>query len=319
MRRITTVAAVFHLSLIAFLFVLQFVLPPFHQSMMTRIMVFSTYAFGYNILLGYTGLMSLGHAMLFSTGLYTVGLTVFYLNFEPLSALALAAFASVFVSAVLAAVVLRTTGVFFLIVTMIFSQVFYLTTLYFNEYTYGDQGFVISQYLKPIDLGMFQLNVADNAVKYNLALLFFALGLLISLYVSRSPFGLVLNAIKENPGRVEMLGYNVFRYKLAAFVISGTVAGLAGAAYALIFSYVGSSLAFILNSINPLLWTLLGGAGTTIGPFVGAFLMTYIINFTSSLTESYLFVVGLALIVTILAFPKGIMGVVRKRWVKWLP
>ncbi|MEM4168242.1 MAG: branched-chain amino acid ABC transporter permease [Candidatus Caldarchaeum sp.] len=314
-RRETTL----HLSIIAILFAAQFILPPFHHSMLTRIMVLTTYAIGYNLLLGYTGLMSLGHAMLFSTGLYSVGLTVRYLGFEPFPAYFLAMLASLTISFVVGAIALRTSGVFFLIVTMIFSQVFYLTTLYFNSITYGDQGFVISQYLRKVDLGFFQIDFADNVVKYNLSLLIFSIAFMISLYVSRSNLGLVLAAIRENPDRVEMLGYNTYRYKLLSFTLSGTVAGIAGGMYALVFSYVGSSFAFILNSINPLLWTLLGGTGTTTGPLVGTMLMTYIIDLTSSFTESYLVVVGLALILITLGFPRGIMGTVKKRWLPWLP
>jgi branched-chain amino acid transport system permease protein len=319
MRRIDTRAAVLHILVIAGLYILQSVLPPFHHSMMTRILVFSIYALGYNILLGYLGLMSLGHAMLFSTGLYAVGLTVLYLGFNPLTALFTALAASIFISAMLGVITLRTSGVFFLIVTLIFSQVFYLTTIYFNNITYGDQGFVISRYLKPISLGPTQIDLADSSTKYNLALLFFGFSLLANLYVSRSRLGLVLAAVKDNPEKAEALGYNVFHYKLLAFVLSGTISGLAGAAYALIFSYIGSSLAFILNSINPLLWTILGGAGTTLGPLTGTLLMIYIVDFTSSFTESYLLVVGLALILTITVSPHGIVGSVRRRWLRWLP
>ena len=319
MREIGSLPAIFHLSIIAALFVAQFILPPFHHSMLTRIMVLAAYASGYNILLGYTGLMSLGHAMLFSTGLYSVGLTILYLGFEPLAAFTVALISSIVISFLLGAITLRTSGVFFLIVTMIFSQVFYLTTLYFNNITYGDQGFVISQYLHPINMGFFQIDFADRTVKYNLSLLVFSVAFLLSLYVSRSPLGLVLAAIKENPDRAEMLGYNTYRYKLIAFALSGTIAGMSGAVYALVFSYIGSSLAFIHNSINPLLWTLLGGAGTTTGPLVGTMLMVYVIDVTSSFTESYLVVVGIALILIILGFPKGIVGSIRKRWLTWLP
>ncbi|MEM3032209.1 MAG: branched-chain amino acid ABC transporter permease, partial [Nitrososphaerota archaeon] len=296
-----------------------FILPPFHYSMLTRIMVLATYAAGYNILLGYTGLMSLGHAMLFSTGLYSVGLSVLYLGFEPLPAFFVALVSSTIISMLVGAISLRTSGVFFLIVTMIFSQVFYLTTLYFNTITYGDQGFVISQHLRPINVGPLQIDLADRSVKYNLSLLVFGIAFLLNLYISKSSLGLVLRAIKENPDRAEMLGYNIYMYKLLAFTLSGVIAGLSGAVYALVFSYVGSSMAFILNSINPLLWTLMGGSGTTIGPLVGTLLMTYIIDFTSSLTESYLVVVGVALILIILVFPRGIMGTIRRRWIGWIP
>jgi len=308
-----------HISVIVLLFVLQFLVPPFHASMLTRIMVLAAYAAGYNILLGYAGLMSLGHAMFFATGLYTTGLTILYLGFGVPEAFGLAFITSLLMSALMGMITLRTSGAFFLIATMIFSQVFYLSTLYFNQITMGEQGFILAGRLKPLTIGGLTLDLANDVVKYNFALLIFAACLLFSLWLSNSPLGRVFLAIRENEERAEMLGYNTFRYKLLAFTISGTISGIAGSSYALIFSYVGSSLASILYSIHPLLWTLLGGAGTTIGPLIGTGLMLYIIDFTSSITTSYLLVVGIALIVLVLAFPAGIIGAVKRRWLRWLP
>ncbi len=308
-----------HIGVIAGFFILQFIVPPFHAAMLTRIMVLATYAIGYNILLGYTGLMSLGHAMFFATGLYAAGLSVIYYGLPPLEALLLAILLSAVMSAAMGAITLRTSGVFFLIVTMIFSQVFFLTTLYFNVITGGEEGLVLTRYLKPISLGLFSVELTDSAVKYNFALIIFAIAFLFSLWLTRSPVGRVLVAIRENEERAEMLGYNIYKYKLLAFTMSGTISGMAGAAYALAFAYIGSALASILYSINPLLWTLLGGAGTTIGPIIGTGLMIYIIDFTSGITTSYLIVVGVTLMLLVLAFPPGIVGAIRRRWLRWLP
>lgn len=307
-----------HLAIIAAFFTLQFIVPPFHVAMLTRIMVLATYAIGYNILLGYTGLMSLGHAMFFATGLYATGLSVIYYGLTPLEALILAILLSAVMSAAMGAITLRTSGVFFLIVTMIFSQVFFLATIYFNAITGGEQGLVLTQYLKPLSLGLLSVNLTDSLARYNFALIIFSLAFLSSLWLTRSPVGRVLVAVRENDERTEMLGYNIYRYKLLAFTVSGTISGMAGAAYALVFAYIGSTLASILYSINPLLWTLLGGAGTTIGPILGTGLMIYIIDFTSGITSSYLIVVGVALVLLVLAFPPGIVGAVR-RWIRWLP
>ncbi|HTE02822.1 MAG TPA: branched-chain amino acid ABC transporter permease, partial [bacterium] len=101
--------------------------------------------------------------------------------------------------------------------------------------------------------------------------------------------------------------------------ISGAVSGLAGSTYTLLFSYLGSSFASILYSIYPLLWTLVGGVGTIIGPLVGATMMTYVVDITSGYTTAYLIVVGAALVILIMRFPQGIMGAVRARWPQWVP
>jgi branched-chain amino acid transport system permease protein len=210
----------------------------------------------------------------------------------------------------------------FLVVTMMFAQVFFLSLLYFNRITEGDQGFNLTGHLQPIHLGGLRLAFSDPSVKYNIALATLAVCLLFSLWLVRSPAGRVLIAIRGNEDRTRMLGYNTFRYKLLALVASGAISGIAGSVYALLFSYVGATFASILYSIYPLLWTLVGGAGTTIGPPVGTLVMTYLVDIASGIRvirDSYLIVVGVMLVLIIMKFPAGIVGSIRERWVKWLP
>ncbi|MBI3455533.1 MAG: branched-chain amino acid ABC transporter permease [Candidatus Rokubacteria bacterium] len=318
-RRPRHAALALHLALGVLLLAGQFVIPPFHQTMLARIMVLAVYAMGYNVLLGYTGLMSLGHAMFFATGMYGAGLTVYYWGFGAVPAFLVGVLASALASAAIGLLALRTSGVSFLIVTMMFSQAFYLATLYFNQITMGDQGFILSGRLPAVHLGGLRLALSDPIVKYNAALVVFVLCLMLSVWLTASPIGRVLVAVRENEERTRLLGYNTFNYKLLSLVISGGMSGASGATYALIFSYVGSTFASIIYSIYPLLWTLLGGTGTTIGPFVGTSLMTYIVDIASGLTSSYLIVVGATLVILTLWFPAGVMGGIRARWLGWLP
>jgi branched-chain amino acid transport system permease protein len=308
-----------HVLVLAVLTGLQLVLPPFHHAMFARILTLATYAIGYNVLLGYVGLMSLGHAMFFGAGMYATGLTVYYLGFQAGEAFAAGLLASALVSVAVGLVGLRATGVAFLIVTMMFAQAFHLATLYFNEITLGDQGFILSGRLEPIRLGGLRLSFAEAPVKYNVALSVFATALLASLWLTRSPLGRVLVAVRENEERTRLLGYNTFAYKLLALVVSGVISGAAGSTYTLLFSYVGSSFVSTLYSIYPLLWTLSGGVGTTMGPLVGTVLMTYLVDVASGFTSSYLFVVGAVLVVLVLWAPTGIVGGIRARWAGWLP
>ena len=187
----------------------------------------------------------------------------------------------------------RTTGPAFLIVTMMLAQAFYLATLYWNGVTGGDQGFILAGL--HLDLAGRRLALAEPTVKYNVALAVFTACLLVSLWVTRSPVGRVLVAVRENEERTRLLGYNTHRYRLFAVLLSGLLSGVAGSAYTLLFSYVGSTFAGILYSIYPLLWTLLGGAGTVLGPLVGTLVMTYVVDITSGFTTAYLLVVGAAL------------------------
>ena len=308
-----------HLGVIALLLLAQFFLPPYHHTNFARIMVLATFAIGYNVLLGYTGLLSLGHAMFFAAGLYGAGLTVFYLDFGALPAFGVGVAASLVLAVAFGVIALRTGGVSFLIVTLMFAQAFFLATLYFNEITIGDQGFVISRRLRPLNFGGVEFPFSLPVVKYNSALLLYAVCFLATLVLVRSPIGRVFVAVRENEARTRMLGYNTFRYKLLSLAVSGTISGAAGAMYALLFSYVGSSFASIEYSIYPLLWVLLGGAGTTLGPIVGTALMFYLIDFSSGITQGYLFIVGAVLVALILWFPKGIVGSIRERWLPWLP
>ena len=310
-----------HLSVLVLLFALQFVLPDYDHTNVTRIMILASYAMGYNLLLGYTGLMSLGHAMFFAAGLYGAGLPAYYLGFDPFSAFIAGVAAGIFLSFAVGLIALRTSGVSFMIVTLMFAQACFLLTLYFNKITQGDQGLVLDLSAWSWDLGGEEgpLTLISAPIRYNLALLLFTLCLLASFLLMRSRIGRVLIAIRENETRVTMLGYHSFRYKLGALALSGTISAAAGATYALLFSYVGSTFAGIQYSIFPLLWVLLGGQGTLLGPLLGTAVMFYLVDISSEYTSSYMLFVGAALVLSVLWFPKGILGTVRQKWVPWLP
>ncbi|RUM97053.1 branched-chain amino acid ABC transporter permease [Pseudaminobacter arsenicus] len=310
---------VLHAGVVALLFALNFVLPEYHHAVLARVMLLSVFAMGYNILFGYTGLLSLGHAMFFAAGLYGAGLSVYHLGWSIPAGLAAGIACGAALSTAIGLLALRTTGVAFMIVTMMFAQVFYLLTFYFAEWTGGDDGIVLSQEIRRFFVGDFYLNLTDPTTRYLLALAIFAIVLFATLIAVRSSFGRVLVAIRENEDRARMLGYDTFANKLAAVVLSGTICATAGAAYALLFGYAGSTFAGVQYSILPLLWVLLGGAATTLGPFIGTLFMYYVIDITSSYTSAYLLIVGIALILLVLFFPKGILGTIRARWAGWLP
>ena len=308
-----------HALVILGLFLLQFVLPEYHHGVLARVMVLAVFAMGYNLLFGYTGLLSLGHAMFFSAGLYGAGLTIEHLGWSMLPAFAAGLAAGALLGLVIGLLALRTTGVAFMIVTMMFAQVFYLVTLYFADWTHGDEGFVIAQPLRQISIGNLYFDLTQPATRYTAAWLLFSIVLIVTLLVVRSAHGRVLIAIRENEERTRMLGYDAFANKLVAVVVSAVICAAAGAAYAILFGYVGSTFASVQYSILPLLWVLLGGAATTLGPILGTLFMYYIVDITSAFTSAYLFIVGLALILLVLFFPKGVLGTIRDRWLGWLP
>jgi branched-chain amino acid transport system permease protein len=304
-----------HLALIAVLLAGHFVLPDYHHGNMSRIMVLSVFAMGYNIAFGYTGLLSLGHALFFAAGLYKASLLITLMGWPAGPAMLAGVLAGGVMAAAVGALALRTAGTAFMIVTLMFAQAGYLTILYLNRWTRGDEGIVIPQPLRRI--GPFDLS--DEGTRYLAALVLFAAGLFFCLWLVRSPFGRVMVAMRENEERARMLGYNPFRVKLIALILSGLYAGAAGAAYAVMFGYAGASLASVQYSILPMLWVLLGGAGTVAGPFVGCLLMFYLIAYAADVTSATLLVVGVALLLLVLFAPSGLLGTLRERGLKWLP
>jgi len=308
-----------HLAVVGLLAALQFMLPDYHHAVMAKVLVLAVFAMGYNVLYGYAGLLSLGHAMFFAAGLYGTGLTMLNLGWGVAAALAAGLAAGLVLALVVGVLALRTSGVAFMIVTMMFAQVLYLTTLYLSPWTMGDQGFVLPQPDRALDVFGVQLDFSDPVTRYWTALALFAAALAATLAGARSRFGHVLIAIRENEERTRMLGYGTFANKLAAVVASGTISAAAGAFYAVLFGYVGSNFASIQYSILPLLWALTGGAATTLGPLLGTLFMYYVIDIASGYTSAWLLLVGLALILLVLFFPRGILGTVRERWVAWLP
>lgn len=317
----TSSARVFmlHLAVIAALAAAGFLLPEYHRGVFSRVMVLAVFAMGYNLLVGYCGLLSLGHAMFFAAGLYGAGLPLFHLGWNMPVSFAAGIAAGGVLALVVGALALRTVGVAFMIVTMMFAQVFYLTTLYFTTWTRGEEGLVLPPAARRITLGDTVVSLSDPVARYAIALVLFSTVLLAMLALVRSPFGRTLAGIRENEERMRMLGYDTFHARLSAVVVSGLVCAAAGAAYALMFGYVGSGFASIQYSILPLLWVLVGGAATTLGPLVGTAFMFYVVDYASGLTTAWLVLVGAALIFTVLFFPKGILGTVRERWLKWLP
>ena len=314
-----TKVVVLHLTVIAGLFLLQFVLPEYHHLTVTRIMILAVFAMGYNVLFGYTGLLSLGHAMFFGAGLYGAGMTAYHLGWSVPLAFASGIFAGAALSLAVGLVALRTTGVSFMIVTMMFSQVAYLCTLYFTTYTRGDEGLVLPQSSRSFGFFGAEVDLTNPSVRYNLCIALLAITMLIIYRLVRGRTGRALIAIRENESRTNMLGYNTFAIKLRAMVISGTISASAGAAYALLFAYVGSSFTTIQYSIDALLFTLLGGPGTILGPLLGTFLMFYLIDITSNYTTAYLLVAGFVLVLLVLYFPRGILGTIKHKWIRWLP
>ena len=304
-----------HIAVLLALIVAQSLLPPYHANNLSRILVLAVFAMGYNIAFGYSGLLSLGHALLFAAGMYGAGMLVHHAGTAALPALIAGTLAGGLMALAVGLLALRTAGVSFMIVTLMFAQVGFLTILYFNGVTGGDEGIALTAPQRQ----MLGFDLTQDTPRFWVALTLFAVALVVKLALVQSRFGRLMLAMRENEERSRMLGLNPYTIKLQILVISGLFSGAAGAAYALLFGYLGGSFASVQYSILPMLYVLMGGAGTVLGPLLGAGLMFYLVDIASGLTSAYLMVVGAALVLLVLFAPKGVLGTLRDRWLPWLP
>lgn len=306
------------LLVLAGLFGLQFVLSEYMVLALTRILILAIFAMGYNLLMGYAGLLSLGHALFFAAGLYASGLACVYGDVPLPLAFGLGILGGGAVALLIGLLALRTQAVSFMIVTLMFSQVGYLLTLQFSDITGGDQGLTLPASARGFSLFGRMVDMTSGSTRFNLALGLFAITLLGLFALTQGPLGRLFAAVRENARRTEMLGFDTYRIRLLAFTLSGLISAMAGALYGLMFGYIGSAFAEIRVSIEVLLFTLLGGPGTLLGPLLGTTLMTLLIDRISGLTTAYPIVIGVLLVVINLWFPKGTLGSLRDRWIPWM-
>jgi len=292
-------------------------LPSGIMSLMLEMMILSIFAMGYDICLGYTDQCSLGHSLFFGVGAYGILLPVLHFNVGLWLAL-LIALAITFVFGFLEGLIsVRLSEAYFVIITAIFFFIFFLLALSMTWLTGGDDG--LSVQIPPVDLGFATFSVYNRLVNYYLVFFFLVITYIILKRIVNSPLGNVFISIRENQERASFLGYNVFRYKLAAFVLSALFAGLSGALYAIRLRYGNADFFGFSWSVNPIIWSLLGGMGTLVGPCIGVVILSLFQYYVSGWWSQYLVIVGVLLIVVLRVSPKGIMGYIRSKTqeVRW--
>jgi len=295
------------------------ILPSGIMSLMLEMMILSIFAMGYDICLGYTDQCSLGHSLFFGVGAYGIVLPVLHFNVGLWLAL-LIALAVTFVFAFLEGLIsVRLSEAYFVIITAIFFFIFFLLALSMTWLTGGDDG--LSVQIPPVDLGFATFSIYNRLVNFYFVLFFLVATYIILTRIVNSPLGKVFISIRENQERATFLGYNVFRYKLAAFVLSALFAGLSGALYAIRLRYGNADFFSFTWSVNPIIWSLLGGMGTLVGPCIGVVILSLFQYYVSGWWSQYLIIVGVLLIIVLRVSPKGIMGYFRskteeRRWKK---
>lgn len=273
-----------------------------------RVMLLAIFAMGYNVLFGRTGLLSFGHAAFYACGSY--GMALFYLHINPdplLGILAGLLLAGVF-ALIIGFFCVRHTEIYFAMLTLAFGMMVFSLIWNLREITGGDDGLVgIGR--NPV-LGF--LPIAKDSQYYLLILFFFFVTLWVINRIRNSPFGLVLAGIRENHQRTEFAGVAVKRYRLAAFVISGVFAGLAGSLGAMLNSNTDAFSAHWSHSAEPVLVSLIGGMQTFSGPIVGSVIFIVLREIIERFTQNWMLWFGLILLVIILGLRGGVMGGLEK-------
>jgi len=268
----------------------------------SRIIIYSLYVVAFNILYGTTGLVSFGHALFYGIGAYMTGMLVkatspeWFLLYILLGALG-AAFLSFFIGLL----TLRLTGIYFTMLTLAFAQLVWGLTFKLYNFTGGDDG--IQAIAKPAIL-------TGSVTKYYIfSFIIVTICIYILWRIRRSPFGAVLNSIRQNSQRITFLGINVYKNQLKAFVISAFFAGVAGGLYAGLDGSIHPDMLHWPTSGNAILMATIGGMGTFFGSVVGAGILTGLEEIVGKYTEYWSFYIGVVVLIVVLLFPNGVLGI----------
>lgn len=299
-----------YISLIAILFLFPFFSTHYYTFVFYSGLLMGLAATGLNIIFGYQGLVSFGHATYFGIGAYTVALLMKHFNIYSMEVLLLAAIITTgLISCIIGFLCSRHIEVYFALITLGFGQVFYSLAMKFYHITGGTDGISIRM---PTLLG-FEFKVTRdifNTYYYYYYGIFILIGLMLLVWIIiNSPFGLILQTIRENSLRARFIGIDVRKYRWYAFTLSGIISGIAGALYAPLYGHVAPDVLFHTLSGELLFIALLGGYHSFIGPIIGGVVYTFIKTYLISLTSYYWnFYLGIILAIIILSFREGIMG-----------
>ena len=275
----------------------------------TEIWIFAIFGLGLNLLMGYTGLLSFGQATFFGSAAYVAGYLLKFYGINVFLALGLGIVVGAVSAAAVGYLCVQRSGLYFIMLTFALNQMFYFTAYQWTTVTGGEDG--MPGIPRPSVLG---LDIHGPLAYYAAVALLFLLSLWIMKRVVESPLGKILQSIRENELRAEALGYNVPRMKLAAFVVGGAYAGLAGVLYAMLFGIVPlESIGFVFSG-NVVFATLIGGSGSLYGPVIGSFVFIWLSESVSSMWARWPLLLGVAFVIVVLFFRGGVVEAWARFW-----
>lgn len=282
--------------------------PPYYIFLITEVVVFSLYAVSYNLLLGYAGLLSFGHAMFFGTGAYATAVALNHIPGLPiLGAIIIAVLMTTVAAFLIGGLLLRHRGAYFALLTLAFNALFYAIATKWHSITGGDDGLSV---IRPdLNLGIARLDMSDITIFYYFTFIIIGLVILFCWHFTRTAMGRTVLLMRENEERMRFLGYNTNISRLLLFTFTGALAGFAGSFYALFFQFTSISAISIDMTTTVLLITFIGGAGSFWGPILGALVYTVLQDFLSDVTDRWPLIMGLIFIFMVLYVPGGLSGI----------
>ena len=284
-----------------------------YTELASRVIVLGLAAMALNFLLGFTGVLSFGHAAYFGLGAYGAAMTIKYLAPSTPLGIVVGVAVGTLAAALIGALIVKLRGVYFAMVTIAFGQVFFFIAFRWNEVTGGDDGLTGWQ-RQMINLGFAHIDILGNdKAFYYLVLAVFAVAVGIMALLLRSPFGRTLIAIRENEQRARFLGIPVEQHIWLAFVISCLFVSLAGTLYALLNNFTDPRALRWDLSGNFVIMAVLGGMRSFWGPLIGAAIFVVLQDYVSSQTENWMSFIGLFFVLVVLFFPRGVLGIFKRK------
>ena len=290
-----------------FLAIFPFIMP--YEALAINILIFGLFAMGFNLLFGYMGLLSFGHAAFLGIGSYLTGIGIVHYGMPWGVAILVGIVGAAIGGLIMGYLAIRTRGIYFSMVTLALGQIVYYIFYKAESLTGGENG------LRGVRVDEFKIlgipvDFLNPLVKYYVILFFVVIAIWLISRILSSPLGAVMEAIRENEKRAAACGFDVARTKLLVFVLSAAICGLAGSLRALHLSIVPIDSLHYLQSGQAVMMSILGGMGTFFGPFIGAAVMLYLEDVVTTFTKHWMAVVGLVFMFFVLFFPKGIWGTI---------
>ena len=290
-----------------FLAIFPFIMP--YEALAANILIFGLFAMGFNLLFGYMGLLSFGHAAFLGIGSYLTGISIVHYGLAWGTAIIVGVIGAAVGGLIMGFLAIRTRGIYFSMVTLALGQIVYYIFYKAESLTGGENG------LRGVRVDSFNIfgipvDFLNPLVKYYIILFFVVIAIWLISRILNSPLGAVMEAIRENEKRAAACGFDVAKTKLLVFVLSAAICGLAGSLRALHLSIVPIDSLNYLQSGQAVMMSILGGMGTFFGPFVGAAVMLYLEDVVTTFTKYWMAVIGLIFMFFVLFFPKGIWGTI---------